>query len=67
MTRVSADPEPGAVRRADLDISRTGNSRKNMVASVEASLKRLGTDYIDLLWVRFPDELTSMEESPAGT
>jgi len=37
------------------DISRTGNSRKNMVASVEASLKRLGTDYIDLLWVHFPD------------
>ncbi|MFF9497876.1 aldo/keto reductase [Streptomyces flaveolus] len=40
------------------DISKTGNSRKNMVASVEASLKRLGTDYIDLLWVHFPDELT---------
>ncbi|MFH9796141.1 MULTISPECIES: aldo/keto reductase [Streptomyces] len=48
------------------DISRTGNSRKNMVASVEASLKRLGTDYIDLLWVHFPDELTPMEELLRG-
>ncbi|MGP3752306.1 aldo/keto reductase [Streptomyces sp. IBSNAI001] len=37
------------------DISKTGNSCKTMVASVEASLKRLGTDYIDLLWVHFPD------------
>lgn len=48
------------------DISKTGNSRKNMVASVEASLKRLGTDYIDLLWVHFPDELTPMEELLRG-
>lgn len=37
-----------------------------MVASVEASLKRLGTDYIDLLWVHFPDELTPMEELLRG-
>ncbi|MES4885840.1 aldo/keto reductase [Streptomyces sp. NPDC000349] len=36
------------------DISKTGNSRKNMVASAEASLKRLDTDYINLLWVHFP-------------
>jgi aryl-alcohol dehydrogenase-like predicted oxidoreductase len=47
-------------------VSRTGNSRKNMVMSVEASLKRLGTDYIDLLWVHFPDELTPMEEILRG-
>ncbi|MEJ1202240.1 MULTISPECIES: aldo/keto reductase [unclassified Streptomyces] len=48
------------------DISMTGNSRKNMVASVEAGLKRLGTGYIDLLWVHFPDELTPMEELLRG-
>lgn len=48
------------------DISRTGNSRKTMVASVEASPKRLGTDYIDLLWVHFPDQLTPMEELLRG-
>ncbi len=48
------------------DISQTGNSRKTMVASVEASLKRLGTDYIDLLWVHFPDQLTPMEELLRG-
>ncbi|NBE51922.1 aldo/keto reductase [Streptomyces boluensis] len=47
-------------------VSRTGNSRKNMVTSVEASLKRLGTDYIDLLWVHFPDELAPMEEVLRG-
>ena len=33
----------------------TGNSRKAMVSSVEASLKRLKTDRIDLLWAHHPD------------
>jgi aryl-alcohol dehydrogenase-like predicted oxidoreductase len=28
-----------------------GNHRKHMVEAVEGSLKRLGTDYIDLYWV----------------
>ena len=32
-------------------VSFTGNSRKNMIRSVEASLKRLATDRIDLYWV----------------
>src|SRR6185312_6787123 len=43
-------------------ISRTGNSRKNMVRSVEGSLKRLKTDRIDLYWVHFADGMTPMEE-----
>ncbi|MFG2548196.1 aldo/keto reductase [Streptomyces sp. NPDC048594] len=49
------------------DISRTGNSRRNMVASVEAILKRLGTDYIDLLWVHFPERAHSYGGTPART
>lgn len=43
-------------------ISRTGNSRKNMIQSVESSLKRLKTDRIDLLWAHFDDLLTPLEE-----
>ncbi|QZQ49680.1 aldo/keto reductase [Erwinia persicina] len=43
-------------------ISRTGNSRKNMIQSVESSLKRLKTDRIDLLWAHFDDQLTPLEE-----
>ena len=39
-------------------ISRTGNSRKNMVRSIEASLKRLKTDRIDLYWAHFADAVT---------
>ena len=35
-----------------------GNSRKSMVQSVEASLRRLQTDYIDLLWVHMWDSVT---------
>ncbi|MCB5188891.1 aldo/keto reductase [Methylobacillus caricis] len=40
----------------------TGNSRQVMVASLEASLKRLKTDRIDLYWVHMPDGLTASEE-----
>jgi aryl-alcohol dehydrogenase-like predicted oxidoreductase len=43
-------------------ISRTGNSRKNMIRSVEASLKRLKTDRIDLYWAHFADDMTPIEE-----
>ena len=43
-------------------ISRTGNSRKNMIRSVEGSLKRLKTDRIDLYWAHFADGMTPMEE-----
>lgn len=44
----------------------TGNSRKNMIRSVEASLRRLGTDRIDLYWVHFPDEVTPVDEIVRG-
>ena len=47
-------------------VSRTGNSRKAMIQSVEASLKRLKTDRIDLLWTHFSDEQTPMEEILRG-
>lgn len=53
-----AGPEPGSLV--------TGNSRRAMTASVEASLKRLKTDRIDLLWVHNPDELTPTEEIVRG-
>ncbi len=44
----------------------TGNSRKAMVASVEASLRRLKTDRIDLYWVHFDDGMTPAEEIVRG-
>lgn len=40
----------------------SGNQRKNMVQALEASLKRLRTDYIDLYWVHAWDFLTPVEE-----
>jgi aryl-alcohol dehydrogenase-like predicted oxidoreductase len=39
-----------------------GNHRKNMVQSLEASLVRLKTDYIDLYWLHAWDFLTPVEE-----
>lgn len=44
----------------------TGNSRKAMVASVEASLRRLKTDRIDIYWAHRPDGVTPTEEIIRG-
>src|SRR5262245_54829612 len=51
---------------ADSSFQGTGNSRKTMVQAVEASLKRLRTDRIDLLWVHMPDGVTPIEEIVRG-
>lgn len=44
------------------DPNASGNHRKNMVQSLEASLQRLGTDYIDLYWLHAWDYLTPVDE-----
>ena len=44
------------------DPNASGNHRKNLFRSVEGSLKRLKTDYIDLLWVHIQDHTTPIEE-----
>lgn len=43
-----------------------GNQRKNMARALEASLKRLKTDYIDLYWVHAWDFMTPVEEVMRG-
>jgi aryl-alcohol dehydrogenase-like predicted oxidoreductase len=49
-----------------MDPNAAGNHRKNMVQAVEASLKRLKTDYIDLHWVHIWDQITPVEEIMRG-
>jgi aryl-alcohol dehydrogenase-like predicted oxidoreductase len=44
------------------DPNAAGKHRKNMMQSVEASLKRLKTDYIDLYWLHIWDFMTPVEE-----
>lgn len=43
-----------------------GNHRKSMVRSLDASLKRLGTDYVDLYWLHAWDYSTPVEEVMRG-
>lgn len=43
--------------------NRRGGSRKHIIDSVEASLDRLQTDYVDLYQMHVPDPETSIEET----
>src|SRR6202158_5120313 len=43
-----------------------GNHRKSMMQALEASLKRLQTNYIDLYWVHMWDGITTVEEVMRG-
>jgi aryl-alcohol dehydrogenase-like predicted oxidoreductase len=54
-TKYSLTTRPG-------DPNASGNHRKNMVRSVEDSLKRMGTDYIDLLYLHMWDFRTPIDE-----
>lgn len=44
------------------DLNAGGNHRKNMVRTVEQSLNRLNTDYLDLLYLHMWDRTTPVEE-----
>lgn len=48
------------------NINSGGNQRKNMIQSVEQSLKRLKTDFIDLYWVHIIDKYTPIDEVLRG-
>jgi aryl-alcohol dehydrogenase-like predicted oxidoreductase len=48
------------------DPNAAGNHRKSMMQALEASLKRLQTDYIDLYWVHIWDGITPVEEVMRG-
>lgn len=54
-TKYTLTPDPD-------DPNASGNHRKNMFTAVEASLKRLNTDYIDLYWLHAWDFVTPVEE-----
>jgi aryl-alcohol dehydrogenase-like predicted oxidoreductase len=44
----------------------SGNNRKNMMRSVEDSLKRLKTDFIDVLYLHIWDDITPIDEVLRG-
>jgi len=44
------------------DPNASGNHRKNLTRSLEQSLRRMGTDYVDVLWVHIWDPGTPVEE-----
>lgn len=51
---------------AQSSLATTGNNRKNLIRSVETSLKRLKTDRLDILWAHFADGQTPVEEIVRG-
>ena len=46
----------------ETDPNASGNHRKSLIRSLEQSLRRLRTDYIDILWVHIWDADTPIEE-----
>jgi aryl-alcohol dehydrogenase-like predicted oxidoreductase len=48
------------------DPNASGNHRKNMVQALDASLQRLGTDYVDLYWLHMWDYTTPVDEVLRG-
>jgi aryl-alcohol dehydrogenase-like predicted oxidoreductase len=54
-TKFSVATRPG-------DPNSGGNGRKNILASLETSLRRLHTDFVDLYWLHMWDGLTPVEE-----
>ncbi|MFC6840985.1 aldo/keto reductase [Xanthomonas theicola] len=58
-SKYTLNPFPG-------DPNGGGNHRKNLLQSVEASLKRLRTDYLDLLYLHIWDETTPVQEVMRG-
>ena len=45
----------------------TGGNRKYLTASLDASLKRLGLDYVDIFYHHLPDPETPIEETRSGS
>ena len=56
----------GGSRQPQVRPGTTGNSRKTMIRSLEESLRRLNTDYVDVFMPHFPDGVTPMTEILAG-
>jgi aryl-alcohol dehydrogenase-like predicted oxidoreductase len=54
-TKYSVQTRPG-------DLTSAGNSRRNLVDSLETSLRKLRTDRIDLYWVHARETFTPVEE-----
>jgi aryl-alcohol dehydrogenase-like predicted oxidoreductase len=48
------------------NVNASGNNRKNMMRSVEESLKRLNTDFIDLFYLHIWDNITPVDEIMRG-
>jgi aryl-alcohol dehydrogenase-like predicted oxidoreductase len=50
-------------KMADDDVNAEGNSRRHIMAQCEASLKRLGTDWIDLYQIHRPEPGVAIDET----
>jgi len=57
---------PASTESAGNLIAATGNSRKALLHALEATLRRLGSEYVDVLYVHFADQLTPTEEILRG-
>lgn len=65
-TKYTLTPKPNQGDTTSIRPNDSGNHRKNMMQTVEASLKNLQTDYIDVLYLHAWDYMTPVEEVMRG-
>lgn len=65
-TKYAINMRTAGGKEGRIDPNAGGNHRKNMMQAVEASLQRLGTDYIDLYWLHMWDYTTPVDELMRG-
>ena len=61
-TKYTLTPAPNQGDTTSIRPNHSGNHRKNMMQAVEASLQRLNTDYIDILYIHAWDFMTPVDE-----
>ena len=65
-TKYTLTPKPNQGDTTSIRPNDSGNHRKNMMQTVESSLKNLQTDYIDVLYLHAWDYMTPVEEVMRG-
>ncbi|BEJ16857.1 hypothetical protein CspHIS471_0602580 [Cutaneotrichosporon sp. HIS471] len=61
-TKYTSNTENGRIKEHPIQVNRAGNSAKSMKIGIDNSLRRLGTDYVDIFYLHWWDWTTPVAE-----